>query len=130
MPDGAGGMGQSLFPPGMMPPGMAPLEQEYSKKKTFADRMFTIAHLVGVLGLVMFVVGWWEPRVLERRSRGVIGHGEGLGGRVGTAWGGEGLGVELVSRFFCWLLGGKIWADGLIRSTDCSLSSGLSSRFR
>jgi hypothetical protein len=117
MPDGAGGMGQSLFPPGMMPPGMAPLEQEYSKKKTFADRMFTIAHLVGVLGLVMFVVGWWEPRVLERRSRGVIGHGEGLG-------------VELVSRFFCWLLGGKIWADGLIRSTDCSLSSGLSSRFR
>lgn len=76
MPPGMGGFGEgqepgsSLFPPGMMMPPS--LEPEYSTKKTFADRMFTIAHLLGVLALVVFVIGWWEPRVMELKRAGLM----------------------------------------------------------
>lgn len=76
MPPGMGGFGEgqepgsSLFPPGMMMPPS--LEPEYSTKKTFADRMFTIAHLLGVLALVAFVIGWWEPRVMELKRAGLM----------------------------------------------------------
>lgn len=102
-----------MFPPGMEsmfaggPPGAAGMppmmmdqqQQQYSSKKTLSDKLFTIAHFLGVLALVGFVVGWWEPRVLEKKNgrMGMLGemefgNGEGRGG-----WGGKEVGVELVS---------------------------------
>ncbi|KAL7416801.1 hypothetical protein BDY24DRAFT_378294 [Mrakia frigida] len=97
-PGGGGG-----FPPGMEsmfaggPPGAggAPMmDQQYSNKKTLSDKLFTIAHFLGVLALVGFVVGWWEPRVLERKNATMAERGE-LEYWKGGGWGQKDFGVEL-----------------------------------
>lgn len=45
----------------------AAMEQEYSKAKTLSDKLFTLAHLLGVLALAACIVFVWEPVVLARR---------------------------------------------------------------
>lgn len=104
---GGGGFGGASSPfGGMMGGGMpgasgAGQDFTYSNKKTLSDKLFTLAHFLGVLGLVAFVVGWWEPRVLEKQAglRGLteVGGFAGEGGVKGV-WGGKGTGAELVSR--------------------------------
>lgn len=62
-----GGMGSSGegFPAGF---GQQQLEQPYSGAKTRMDRLFDLAHGLGVVGLVLFVLRWWEPAVWARRG--------------------------------------------------------------
>ncbi|CED83682.1 hypothetical protein [Phaffia rhodozyma] len=90
MGDSAGG----LFPPGFDPSAGTEGQQDlmYSGVKSRMDRVFTIAHFLGVLGLVVFVLGWWEPTVRERRARtGFVGEWD----RGNLAWNDKGAGVEL-----------------------------------
>lgn len=72
------------------------MDQQYSNKKTLSDKLFTIAHFLGVLALVGFVVGWWEPRVLESKNATMAERGE-LEYWKGGGWGQKDFGVELVS---------------------------------
>lgn len=104
--DGAG----SMFPPGFPDPtalggGLGGAQDvAYSGVKTRFDRLFTLAHFLGVLGLVAFVLGWWEPQVRQKRAEsGFVGEWE----RGNIGWNGKGVGVELVSS--CYLFAFWPW---------------------
>lgn len=78
---GAGGMNGFPSFPGLGgafggPGGAAP-------RKSKVERYYPLVHLLGVLGLVLFVMAWWEPQVLARRYPAVLSEVTGLAGGVG-----------------------------------------------
>jgi hypothetical protein len=62
---GGGPGGAGRFPAGF---GQQQLEQPYTGAKTRTDRLFDLAHVLGVVGLVLFVLRWWEPAVWAKRG--------------------------------------------------------------
>ncbi len=60
-----------------------------TQKKSGVERYFPLIHAVSVLVLLVFVVGWWEPRLRSARwagralEQGWAGRWAGWGGRKG-----------------------------------------------
>lgn len=73
-------------PGGGLPPGFGQQQQQqpdfaYSGEKTKRDKVFDLAHVLGVVGLVSFVLRWWEPMALaKRKMAGYVEQAEGSSG--------------------------------------------------
>lgn len=121
-PNGAGGM--PSFPDlsqlanlGMGMGGMGGMGMP-QKGKGWVERSFPLIHALGVLALLAFVVGWWEPSIRLARwagamESGVVPRWARLAGRRG-GWGGAKSGLlgdveSLVSFLFYLVLPKHCW---------------------
>jgi hypothetical protein len=68
---GLGGMGAGSAFPGM-PMGMGMGMDMGSQARSTVDRYFGLIHALGIMGLAMFIIGWWEPRLSATRWSGEI----------------------------------------------------------